>query len=167
MSTATLAAIAFSATPGPATAGREIAVSMDTLTKRFRERKTWRQMVRHPFSSSCVTAVDQVTCDIFRGELFGLLGPNGAGKTTLFKMLMASTTPDSGAATVLGYDAVRDGGKVRRLISCVLASDRNLYWRLTAHENLRRFLPIRRVKQSWPRPAPMPSRPTKPPPRNC
>lgn len=139
MSTATLAAISFSDTPGPAPARGEIAVSVDGLTKRFPERRTWRQMVRHPISSSYVTAVDQVTCDIFRGELFGLLGPNGAGKTTLFKMLMASTTPDSGTATVLGHDAVRDGRKVRRLISCVLASDRNLYWRLSARENLRLF----------------------------
>ena len=109
MSTATLAAITFSDTPGPVLARGEIAVSVNGLTKRFPERRTWRQMVRHPFSSSYVTAVDQVTCDIFRGELFGLLGPNGAGKTTLFKMLMASTTPDSGTATVLGHDAVRDG----------------------------------------------------------
>lgn len=145
MSTATLAAIAFGDPRPPTTSLAEIAVSVEGLTKRFPERRTWRQMVRHPYSSSYVTAVDRVTCDITRGELFGLLGPNGAGKTTLFKMLMASTTPDSGTATVLGYDAVRQGRKVRRLISCVLASDRNLYWRLSARENLRLFADLHGV----------------------
>src|SRR5205814_719789 len=107
------------------------------LTKRFPVRRTWYEMLRHPSQSTFNTAVDNVSCDIFSGELFGLLGPNGAGKTTLFKMLTASTTPDAGNATILGYDACNEAAQVRRVVSCVYASERNLYWRLSARENLR------------------------------
>lgn len=119
------------------TAGRRVAVQIQGLTKRFPVRRTWYETVSHPFQSMFSTAVDNVTFDIFSGELFGLLGPNGAGKTTIFKMLTASTTPDSGTATVLGSDLVNAPSKVRRLVSCVYASERNLYWRLSARENLR------------------------------
>lgn len=118
-------------------AHRETVVRIRGLTKRFPARRTWIEMVRRPFQNTYGTAVDDISCDIFTGELFGLLGPNGAGKTTLFKMLTASTTPDSGTATVLGYDAVTEASAVRRVASCVYASERNLYWRLSARENLR------------------------------
>jgi ABC-2 type transport system ATP-binding protein len=116
---------------------RSVAVRISGLTKRFPVRRTWPEMLRHPFHRALNTAVDGLSCEIFSGELFGLLGPNGAGKTTIFKMLSATTTPDSGTATVLGYDAVRQPAKVRRLVSCVYANERTLYWRLSAWENLR------------------------------
>ena len=54
------------------------------------------------------TAVDHISFDVNRGEIFGLLGPNGAGKTTTIRMLLSLLRPTSGAATVLGYDVVRD-----------------------------------------------------------
>lgn len=116
---------------------RATAVRIQGLTKQFPVRRTWLEMVRHPFQITYNTAVDNISCDIFSGELFGLLGPNGAGKTTLFKMLAASTTPEAGTATVLGYDAVTEASAARRVVSCVYASERNLYWRLSARENLR------------------------------
>ncbi|HEX5240214.1 MAG TPA: ATP-binding cassette domain-containing protein, partial [Candidatus Limnocylindrales bacterium] len=58
--------------------------------------------VRKAFGS--VQAVNGVTFQVARGEIFGLLGPNGAGKTTTMEMLEGLTTPDSGALTVLGLD---------------------------------------------------------------
>jgi ABC-type multidrug transport system ATPase subunit len=123
----------------------KVAVRIDALTKTFPVRRTWVEMLRHPLRTTSNTAVDNVSCDIFSGELFGLLGPNGAGKTTLFKMLTASTTPDAGIATVLGYDAVTEAKEVRRVVSCVYASERNLNWRLSARENLRLWASLNRI----------------------
>ena len=55
-------------------------------------------------------AVDQVSFDVDRGELFGFLGPNGAGKTTTIRILGTLLRPTSGTARVAGYDVVSDAG---------------------------------------------------------
>jgi ABC-2 type transport system ATP-binding protein len=81
------------------------------------------------------TAVDHVTLEIGRGELFGLLGPNGAGKTTLIRMLTTLLTPTSGRAWVAGHDVVAGARHVREHIGVVpqaLTSDLEL----TAWQNL-------------------------------
>jgi ABC-2 type transport system ATP-binding protein len=127
---------------------REVAVQVDGLTKRFPVRRTWYDMLRHPLNTTYATAIDAISCTIYTGELFGLLGPNGAGKTTFFKMLTASTTPDAGSATILGYDAVSESRSVRRISSCVWANERNLYWRLSARENLRLFTALHDMSRS-------------------
>jgi ABC-2 type transport system ATP-binding protein len=131
----------------PSNSGRrnEIAVRIAGLTKRFPVRRTWSEMIRHPLRNTSTTAVAGASCDVFKGELFGLLGPNGAGKTTLFKMLTTSTTPDEGTATILGLDVVADAPEVRRVVSCVYASERNLYWRLSARENLLLWASLNRI----------------------
>jgi ABC-2 type transport system ATP-binding protein len=59
-------------------------------------------------------AVDSLTLDIARGEVFGFLGPNGAGKTTTVRMLVGLIGMTSGAAVVNGYDVHRDPMQVRR-----------------------------------------------------
>src|SRR5947207_14954160 len=64
-----------------------------------------------------IRAIDLLTFDVARGSIFGLLGPNGAGKTTLLRVLSTLARPTSGAATVLGYDAVATPLEVRRRIS--------------------------------------------------
>jgi ABC-2 type transport system ATP-binding protein len=125
---------------------REVAIHVDGLTKRFSIRRTWYDMLRHPFDTTHATAIDAVSFTVYAGELFGLLGPNGAGKTTLFKLLTASTTPDAGCATVLGHNAVQEMRKVRGVVSCVWANERNLYWRLSARENLRLFAALHGMK---------------------
>ena len=81
------------------------------------------------------TAVDQISFEVGKGELFGLLGPNGAGKTTAIRMLNTLLTPTSGQASVAGYDIVRESLKVRESIGVVpqaLTSDLEL----TAWQNL-------------------------------
>jgi len=80
-------------------------------------------------------AVDQISFKIEKGEIFGFLGPNGAGKTTTIKMLACLLKPDSGTATVAGYDVVRDSRKVRKYIG-VVPERSNLYNELTAWDNL-------------------------------
>ena len=59
-------------------------------------------------SYKSVKALRDISFNIRKGELFGLIGPDGAGKTTLFRILTTLTLPDSGSATVIGLDVVRD-----------------------------------------------------------
>ncbi|MFC4066226.1 ABC transporter ATP-binding protein [Actinoplanes subglobosus] len=86
-----------------------------------------------------VTAVDSVSFQVQRGELFGLLGPNGAGKTTTIKMLISLLLPTGGGARVLGFDVVGQAKDVRRNIGYVFGGDRGLYSRLSAMDNLKYF----------------------------
>jgi ABC-2 type transport system ATP-binding protein len=65
------------------------------------------------------TAVDDVTFEVKKGEVFGFLGPNGAGKTTTIKMLTTLIPPSGGEAHVLGYDVRKDGKKIRNRIGVV------------------------------------------------
>lgn len=60
-----------------------------------------------------VTAVDHVSFKVRSGEVFGFLGPNGAGKTTTIKMLTTLLRPTAGRASVLGFNAVSEGSKIR------------------------------------------------------
>src|SRR5207247_2095806 len=66
-----------------------------------------------------VTALDRLTLDIRRGEVFGLLGPNGSGKTTFMRLLAGYLLPSAGRLTVAGLDTVRDSLAVRRRIGYV------------------------------------------------
>jgi ABC-2 type transport system ATP-binding protein len=66
-----------------------------------------------------VRALDGLSIDVRRGEVFGLLGPNGAGKSTTIKILTTLARPDSGTATVAGHDVRREPERVRRVIGVV------------------------------------------------
>ena len=80
-------------------------------------------------------AVDNLSLDIEKGEIFGLLGPNGAGKTTLLSMLAVLMRPTSGKATVEGHDIVKEPLNVRKCIGMVFQGG-SLDSLLTARENL-------------------------------
>jgi len=80
-------------------------------------------------------AVDNVTFDMKKGEIFGLLGPNGAGKSTVIRLLSTLTRPTKGTATIGGYDVVKQGNEVRKLIG-IVSEKMIMYNRLTARENL-------------------------------
>jgi len=84
------------------------------------------------------TAVDHITFDVKKSEIFGLLGPNGAGKTTTIRMLSTLTRPTEGTASIGGYDILKQDNKVRQLIGLV-SEKMIMYDRLTAKENLRFF----------------------------
>jgi ABC-type multidrug transport system ATPase subunit len=85
------------------------------------------------------TILDTTDIEVPAGVLAVLEGPNGAGKTTLLRIFATIVRPDSGQATVDGYDVVKDGPHVRRRIGTALVNERSLYWRLTGRENLRLF----------------------------
>jgi ABC-2 type transport system ATP-binding protein len=80
-------------------------------------------------------AVDDITFDIKKGEIFGLLGPNGAGKSTTIRMLSTLTRPTRGTATIGGFDIVKHDTEVRKLIG-IVSEKMIMYNRLTAKENL-------------------------------
>jgi len=83
-------------------------------------------------------AVDAISLEVSSGELFGLVGPDGAGKTTLFRMLTTLLLPDSGGATVDGFDIVRDYKDIRSNVG-YMPGRFSLYQDLTVEENLKFF----------------------------
>src|SRR5712671_4400348 len=82
-----------------------------------------------------VKALDGVDLAVPAGTILGLLGPNGAGKTTAVRVLTTLARPDSGSATVAGFDVLRNPGEVRRHIG-VAAQDATLDPLLTGRQNL-------------------------------
>ncbi|MGI6668443.1 MAG: ATP-binding cassette domain-containing protein [Acetivibrionales bacterium] len=85
------------------------------------------------------TAVDRISFQADKGEIFGLLGENGAGKTTTLRMLATMLQPTSGQALLDGYDAVKEPEKVRARIGILFGGETGLYDRLTAYENIAYF----------------------------
>ena len=109
--------------PVCSTASEESIIRIDHLTKTFHERKR------------TVTAVNDISFTINRGEIFGLLGPNGAGKSTLIRLLTTLLKPTSGTACVGTYDLFKNPEKIREIIG-VCAQNSTLDIELTAYDNL-------------------------------
>lgn len=104
---------------------RDNAISVAGLTKRF----------------GSFTAVDHITFDVGRGEIFGFLGANGAGKTTAMRMLCGLSVPTSGTGRVAGYDIISQPEEVKRHIG-YMSQKFSLYGELTVKENLKLFSSI-------------------------
>ncbi|MCA9901898.1 MAG: ABC transporter ATP-binding protein [Ardenticatenaceae bacterium] len=100
----------------------EVAVYAENLTKRFGE----------------FTAVDQLSFQVRRGEIFGFLGPNGSGKTTTIRMLCGLVPPTSGNGRVAGFDVERQRVKIRPHIG-YMSQKFSLYNDLTVRENIQFF----------------------------
>jgi ABC-type multidrug transport system ATPase subunit len=103
----------------------EPAIQLRSVSRRFDE----------------TVALDDVSFDVRRGELFGLVGPDGAGKTTLFRILTTLLVPDSGSATVLGLDVVRDLWAIRARVG-YMPGRFSLYPDLSVEENLSFFASV-------------------------
>lgn len=83
-------------------------------------------------------AVDRISFEVARGEIFGFLGANGAGKTTAMRMLCGLSRPSSGGGTVAGYDIARQGERIKRHIG-YMSQRFSLYDDLTVIENIRLY----------------------------
>jgi drug efflux transport system ATP-binding protein len=105
--------------------GQDIAVRMTALRKAF----------------GPLIAVDDLTLDIVRGEVFGMLGPNGSGKTTTIRMLCGLLDPTSGSASVAGFDVGQLPEDVKRHIG-YMSQKYGLYDDLTVFENIRFYATI-------------------------
>lgn len=97
-----------------------LAISVSDLTKRFGD----------------FTAVDAITFDVKKGEIFGFLGANGAGKTTAMRMLCGLSLPTSGKAIVAGFDLYKESEKIKKSIG-YMSQKFSLYEDLTIRENNR------------------------------
>lgn len=104
---------------------KDIVISVRDLTKRFGD----------------FTAVDRISFDVHRGEIFGFLGANGAGKTTAMRMLCGLSYPTSGSGMVAGFDVRTEGEKIKRHIG-YMSQRFSLYNDLTVWENIRLFAGI-------------------------
>lgn len=101
---------------------REIVIKTDKLTKRFGD----------------FVATNEITFEVYAGEIFGFLGANGAGKTTAMRMLCGLSIPSSGAATVAGFDVYRQTEDIKRHIG-YMSQKFSLYEDLTVLENIQFF----------------------------
>jgi ABC-2 type transport system ATP-binding protein len=101
------------------------AIQADKLTKRFGD----------------FTAVDHISFEVSKGEIFGFLGANGAGKTTAMRMLCGLSLPTSGKATVAGFDVYRENEKIKKNIG-YMSQKFSLYEDLTVKENIRFYAGI-------------------------
>jgi len=86
-------------------------------------------------ASKKVVAVDNVSLNVQRGEIFGILGPNGSGKSTLIRCISTLLLPDTGDISVFDYDVQRDEMAVKRLINRVSA-EASFFKKLSPMENL-------------------------------
>jgi ABC-2 type transport system ATP-binding protein len=100
-------------------------IQAENLTKRFGD----------------FTAVDQISFEVDKGEIFGFLGANGAGKTTAMRMLCGLSLPTSGKATVAGFDVYKENEKIKRSIG-YMSQKFSLYEDLTVKENIRFYAGI-------------------------
>ena len=87
------------------------------------------------YEKGTVEAVKNVSFDVKKGEIFGLIGPDGAGKTSIFRLLTTLLLPDSGNASVLGFDVVNDFRKIRKEVG-YMPGRFSLYQDLSIEENL-------------------------------
>lgn len=101
----------------------DISVSLQSVTKRY----------------GSFTAVDDLSFDVAKGEIYGFLGPNGAGKTTSLRMMLDIIQPTAGSITVLGSNSAIS---VRRRIG-YLPEERGLYRKMKAAESIAYFAQLR------------------------
>jgi ABC-2 type transport system ATP-binding protein len=97
-----------------------------------------------------VEAVRSLDLGVREGEMFGLVGPDGAGKTTILRMLCGLLPPTSGRAAVLGFDVVKDAGRLKSRIG-YFSQKFSLYGDLTVDENIEFFAEIHLVRDFRPR----------------
>jgi len=93
------------------------------------------------YNKGATVAVNDVSFTVKKGELFGLIGPDGAGKTSIFRMLTTLLLPDSGNASVNGYDIVKDFKTIRKIVG-YMPGKFSLYQDLTVEENLKFFATV-------------------------
>jgi ABC-2 type transport system ATP-binding protein len=98
---------------------QQVVIKTDKLTKRFGH----------------FTAVNEITFEVYKGEIFGFLGANGAGKTTAMRMLIGLSKPTSGSAAVAGFDVYKQTENIKKNIG-YMSQKFSLYEDLTVLENI-------------------------------
>jgi ABC-2 type transport system ATP-binding protein len=106
----------------------EKVIEVDALVKRYKN----------------IVAVDEISFDVYRNEIFSLVGPNAAGKTTTVEILECLRKPTNGSAKVLGFDVVNEETQIKKKIG-VMPQDFNAFERLTVKENVELIMRIYNV----------------------
>jgi ABC-2 type transport system ATP-binding protein len=99
------------------------------------------QNITKTYAKGTVKALDNISFSVSQGELFGLIGADGAGKSTLFRLLTTLLLPDSGSATVAGFDIVKDFKEIRKIVG-YMPGRFSLYQDLSIEENLNFFATV-------------------------
>lgn len=110
---------------------KDIVIKTENLTKQFGD----------------FTAVDHISFEVEKGEIFGFLGANGAGKTTAMRMLCGLSKPTSGKGTVAGFDIVKQADNIKKNIG-YMSQKFSLYEDLKVWENIRLYAGIYGMKDS-------------------
>ncbi len=111
----------------------QYSISCHSVSKRY--------VKNTPFEQVNVNALQGISFDVPRGEIFGIIGPDGAGKTTLFRILTTLILPDSGTVTIEGNDVVKDFKTIRKQVG-YMPGRFSLYMDLTVEENLSVFASV-------------------------
>lgn len=109
-------------------------IELKNLKREFVVKKGWIKRKKE-----IVKAVDGISFEVKKGEIFGLLGQNGAGKTTIIKMLITLLAPSSGTCKVLGFNTYGEEKKFRDKINFIFGGEMGVYRRLSARDNLKYF----------------------------
>lgn len=122
----------------------DVALSIHDTFKAFGKEKKKRLRIRQNGhhtenssngASSITIAVDHLTFDVKRGEIFGVLGPNGSGKSTLIRLIATLLIPDTGLITVFGHDVQKEPMAAQRMINRV-SVEASFFKKLSPMENL-------------------------------
>jgi ABC-2 type transport system ATP-binding protein len=114
---------------------RDYALVIDDVVKYFGGEAPLLPWNKQKPAKEPVKAVDHISLEIGRGEIFGLLGANGSGKSTLIRLISTLLIPDAGRITVFGHDVRTDEKAVKRLINRV-SVEASFFKKLSAAENL-------------------------------
>jgi ABC-2 type transport system ATP-binding protein len=113
----------------------EVALSVQSAYKTFGGVSARSFWVRPNDHRDPTIAVNRVSFDVRRGEIFGVLGPNGSGKSTLIRLLATLLVPDGGAISIFGHDVQKEPMAVQRLINRV-SVEASFFKKLSPMENL-------------------------------
>jgi ABC-2 type transport system ATP-binding protein len=117
---------------------REMALVVEDVVKRFNKASRpawWRRALKRAVDDKPVVAVNHVSLQVRRGEIFGVLGPTGSGKSTFVRLISTLMIPDAGSVRVFGHDVRRGEMVVKRMINRV-SVDAAFFKKLSPMENL-------------------------------
>jgi ABC-2 type transport system ATP-binding protein len=119
-------------------------IEIENITKKYRIRGkgyNWKKNLKQLLKiekQDYLTALNNISFSIKKGEVFGILGPNGAGKTTLIKILAGLLLPENGKAVINSYDIFKEREKVRTSVNILMSGGWIVFdYKLSVYDNLK------------------------------
>ena len=120
-------------------------LSVRNVNKQFAPSRLWWRRAQ---PEAVTRALNDVSFEVYAGEMVGLLGPNGAGKTTLLKTISTLLYPKSGQVLLDGIDVYSQPELVHGRLGLVTCDERSFYWRLSGRMNLEFFSSLYRMDKA-------------------